>query len=1403
MAQSALNPLENSQAMHGVVMRGCTPSRLRILGAWLLFGLLAALAIGANPFRGQTSSPVDLLASYPAWGSVVAKADVRHGGRSDALDARLPQWTYARNELRQGRLPLWNDTSAGGDAALLKPTSGLLSPAFAVFALAPGAALGFYLSVLLNLTLAGTGMYFFLRQHVDRLPAAFGAVMFQFSGFIVAWLFWSHTLVIIWAPWMLLAVHATIVRPRPAAVAGLGLATAMVLLGGFPFVSLLVGGAAGLYALLLAPAVASRQPAVGDFIRRVGSGLLPAAAGVGLGLLLAAIPLAVFVDWLSQFNTSGRASGSPLRLDHDFVRLFQALAFDEPRVESAMYVGTLGVVFALAGFATVGLKRAGAFLPGLFAGVLWLVAMVLVFELVPKSVVGMIPGLSGNAWSRAISILGLAMSISAAVFLHKMTMLLRHRRTFRDAPFGVVLLALFCFQSLDQVRYFRLFNGPADGAHFYPRTEAIEHVATHRGPFDHVIADNTHLVSGTLGAYGIREWFAHRFRSEALRQQLANLADDPFTTPTASVIRPTQMRLDADEMAAMNIRYLMVGAKSGLSRSVVGVRGSPPMQALPDLPASGPWVQPFQLARPFAPEALKIRFATHQATDLDGAVEVAIRAPGGGRVASMSVMAADIQDNRYLELPITGIDELPAGGYALEVVYRPGSANRPLTAWAAADDGSGALVANGAASGLRLDFVLTSRRRPAHFRKVLETPEAQVWENTRSPNGPYFVSNLDVLPEPGDGRVHVEHYTPGAFTIDYRGPGSGYVVVPMQATRDWTVRVDGRPVDPVLWRGVMPAVPVDAAAKLEFRYRPAALGWVPAWLLALSAIGGGLAVWHRRQRRMPPAGGHPAGGAASAESFPWLRSRATAGAALADPSTAVPAVPPKPLPRPLPRSVWVVTAVWICLMATWSLLLPVYRSADEAWHVGAVRHLQDHREWPGLKEMRLQREVAGSMLHAGLPNGPMNYPRLLAGDAVPRADRPSFAVAGEDSPPGPNNQMTQHPPGYYIVAAAATAVIPSAWRFDLFVFALRLFGVALMAALPLLAALAARRLGADRATMTAAALVPLCIPQLAATSGAVNNDSLLNIASAVVILGAIFVATGDRSYRTACWFGAALAVALLSKAWALLLVPFVVLAFVLAAWRTRAWKPLAGPAVVVGLFSLCGAAWWFNNLATYGTLQPAGHVPLLPETLDFADKGRYWLGVLAERLPTRFWATLSIRPDVPFPYWLTRGASLLLLAALALLLARRRSFDAGRGDACLLAGPCLLGLAVLLESTWTLFATTGIPAGIQGRYLYFSMLGIATGVALALSASLPARIRGWLPFGLWAVFVAFAGASQLKVLTAHWGTEGASLSERWAAWTAWAPAPPWFIATTLVVLLLGVALVPLALARDRHERPAC
>ena len=504
----------------------------------------------------------------------------------------------------------------------------------------------------------------------------------------------------------------------------------------------------------------------------------------------------------------------------------------------------------------------------------------------------------------------------------------------------------------------------------------------------------------------------------------------------------------------------------------------------------------------------------------------------------------------------------------------------------------------------------------------------------------------------------------------------------------------------------------------------------------------------------------------------------------------------------LPSAVWWAVVAWICLMASWTLLLPTYRSADEAWHVDAARQLEQGKSWPGFKEMRLQYPVFRSFWNAGLGRNPNIYEPLYAGHAVKREHRLSFVELGEERNTGIVNQMSQHPPGYYLLASRILRLVPDWLRFDAQVWLLRLFGVVLAAPLPLLAALAVQRLGGSRSAMATAAVVPLLIPQMAASSAGVNNDALLNAASALVILGTVVVATGDLRLRVAGLLGLVLGLALFSKAWSLLLVPFVVMAYGVGAWRTRRWRAAALALVVAGLVSAWGGWWWIANLVKYGTLQPAGHFKPLAQPLVFADSGMQWLEVFFRRLPSRFVATLSIKPQNPFPLWLCLAVSVSLLAGMFAMMLRRRSFAAGRLDALLLCGPLLLGVAVLMSQTWGIYANTGAMAGIQGRYLFYAACAFSAAFALGVVGTLPGRLAAWVPIVIWAAAAALLIWAQRLVLDFHWGGPDAGFAERLAAMRAWSPAPPfaaWLAWGGLTVAGTGLLASLLVDARRVHR----
>src|SRR5690606_24076597 len=117
--------------------------------------------------------------------------------------------------------------------------------------------------------------------------------------------------------------------------------SALVWMGGFPFLSVLVMEMAGLYALVLMVALWRRQETPWPFAGWCLAGAL-------FGLLLAALPLLGLAYWLQEFDLGYRdGRGSYLDLGH-WKQLFPPWAYQVQRVEETMYVGAAMMAFAAA-----------------------------------------------------------------------------------------------------------------------------------------------------------------------------------------------------------------------------------------------------------------------------------------------------------------------------------------------------------------------------------------------------------------------------------------------------------------------------------------------------------------------------------------------------------------------------------------------------------------------------------------------------------------------------------------------------------------------------------------------------------------------------------------------------------------------------------------------------------------------------------------------------------------------------------------------------------------------------------------------------------------------------------------------------------------------------------------------
>lgn len=492
--------------------------------------------------------------------------------------------------------------------------------------------------------------------------------------------------------------------------------------------------------------------------------------------------------------------------------------------------------------------------------------------------------------------------------------------------------------------------------------------------------------------------------------------------------------------------------------------------------------------------------------------------------------------------------------------------------------------------------------------------------------------------------------------------------------------------------------------------------------------------------------------------------------------------------RDVPRAVWLLTGAFLALLLLHSALTPLYRAPDEARHVDQVLHLRHGDGYPPPGKEVLSQQVLGSYDAAGYavrgPNGiGVPDPRTDQRRPLPyaRSDAPDLgsAPAFRDVPPlqrplAQLNQMTQHPPLYYAVGAALLYVLPGdqSIPFPWTIGILRLYSLACIALLPLFAFAAARRLGLPRPTTVAAAALPFAVPQLAHIGSSVTNDSLLIGTLSLLTVALTFVATGDLSKRTSLYVGLVAAAALFTKAFALAAVPWIVVAYAVALYRTRS-RLAVGGLLVAGVTSALGGWWYVVNVVRYGKVQSEEtQVAFGKAPAGFHPSPTAYLHRFASDVSQRFWGDFGYY-DLPLPRWFTTSATVAVLALLVLGALAVRPRLPGLALLVPLAGVA----AIMMAGTYGLYRKYGFFPGLQGRYLFPALapVSVLVGAGLGLLAR------------RWAAVVAVVLAALAQAYGTHrelLGFWGGSLRTV-AAWS-WYPGPLVYVVTAaLVACVLG------------------
>ena len=810
-------------------------ARHHALSAFLVLISLAVYALGADPFAKQTVAPFDRMLEFPGWSSVHSNRKAVNEERSDIVDSQLPGWIAQKNQIRKGDTPLWYPYASGGQPAAFE----LFNPTFLLFLAVKDNALAYYLVGLAKLVVSGFGVYLLLRIFVRWLPSVWGGFVFMLCGFNAAWFFWDQVATAMWVPWLLWAAVMYLKTEEVKWLPAITVTSLLMILGGFPSVAAFGFYSFSLLVLVwnLHKAFADRRPAAPDagslklFSRKTA---LPFAA-VGIAFLMAAISLLPLIDSMSGVNLSYRTGGgTPFSLRDMLLFFFYE---DPPRVERTAYIGIPVVLFALAGIASFFRADDGDRKRFIFFNALLVVLTVsIAFGLLPHRLIAALPVFKNNSWGRLIVIPLLGLAVLSSLGLDfvisnlppalaravNMTRANAHRLVI------VLVIGITIVQFYSQKKLFNNFNAVVPSAWFYPMTPSIRYVKERLKPLQSVIADRSYWFAGTLGGYGIPEWYGHSFRTDREKEVLASLADDPFPSATSAAVDSGYLHYESPLMDQLVIKYLLVSKDN--FRDPKTVLSMPEVSPSPAPPLPGNiWKQYLSAPDNVKVGALAFLFDTFGEDHSPADVRLTLY-KDGQELFSVMVDRKKIEDNKWVFFEFPERMSFTKGVYSASLSLPGYAGPGKLTAWTSAVQGGPSLVINGVRSpaslNMRIEAYLGKNNEAAVQKKwnVIDLEkDILVLENKQVTNGAYFVKDLDATRGQIDfSGLEITQSSAGLINIVYSKTDAGWIVLPMHLDSGWKATVDGQRVRYDSYLGMLPAIPVRGASRVIFRYEPQA-----------------------------------------------------------------------------------------------------------------------------------------------------------------------------------------------------------------------------------------------------------------------------------------------------------------------------------------------------------------------------------------------------------------------------------------------------------------------------------------------------------------------------------------------------------------------------------------------------
>jgi hypothetical protein len=513
--------------------------RSRVVTLLALAALAAALAWRLRMHEGLVLSN-GIKSRFWPWAPSMAGRALDAPALSDPVLQFVPWLALARRELLAGRLPLWNPHQDGGVPLLGNGQSALGSP-LTWPALALGIDPGWNVSLLLRAVLAAAAAFLWLRDRGrSREASALGAVAFAVSGPFVAWLEHPHTLVAAGVPLLLLYGGRLAERLARRDLAGLAVATYLVLSGGHPETAFLAAILAATYVLFRARGV---------------RGILAPASGALLGAGLSAPLLLPFLEYFASSAAVAGSARRPFLLPLSALLRFALPAGrDSHPIEAAATVSL--AVLALVPFGLAGLRRDRE-------RVFWAAAgaalLFLAYGGAPALALGRI---TGGYLSRALLLLPLALGFLAASGLDDLVG--RAASAGRAGAARTAARTLVVAATIELLVFAGGVHAVSADRVVTPETPVLERIRSDAGAW-RVLPLHTFLPANTatdLGLDDLRGYDALgplAFRSA--RQEIGRFRDLPNAV---DVLEPWDLARGGAALDTWSVKYLLVHPGFGL-----------------------------------------------------------------------------------------------------------------------------------------------------------------------------------------------------------------------------------------------------------------------------------------------------------------------------------------------------------------------------------------------------------------------------------------------------------------------------------------------------------------------------------------------------------------------------------------------------------------------------------------------------------------------------------------------------------------------------------------------------------------------------------------------------------------------------------------------------------------------